>query len=142
MRVYIADAELKAIREKGGVAIDNFLLPTSRDGLCPFKDVHHLCTLHNTPHKPLGCIVSPFALNKNDTLIIRNRYKFLKCYDQEVGEPAYRTFRKSLIALFGIIEVNKLTTHLDNNGNDVTLPMDDHIYSVLKQREKQLHQAI
>jgi len=106
--------------------------PRVRDGLllpkddtssgCPFKTNKHLCRLHLTSRKPFGCTVSPFALNKSGTLIIRNRYKLLPCYDKDFGLPAYHTFKTSLQMLFGN-GYETLKIHLDTGGGDRLMPI-------------------
>ena len=127
-----------SVEKLGGKVIDGWLQPRKDETLCPFKNDYHLCSLHHTPFKPMGCIISPFMLNKNDTLVVRNWYKFLKCYDKKDGQPAYKTFKTSLITLFGAELTTLLTKHLNKRGGNMTLEMTEEVYRILKQREVSL----
>lgn len=115
--ITIHDSEIKRIEELGGVVIDNMLQPRTH-GVCPFQEEGYLCSLHFTPDKPFGCIASPFTLNKNNTLIVRNRYKLLKCYEAGRKLPAYKAFTASLVLLFGQEEADKIVAHFDAGGGD------------------------
>lgn len=121
--VTIHPSECGRIEARGGVVVDSFLQPKSGCRGCPFKS-EGLCGLHFTPDKPFGCIASPFTLNKNDTLIVRNRYKMLPCY-RGAGEkmPAYKAFFSSLSLLFGFVEAEQISEHFDNGGGNLTMQM-------------------
>ena len=138
MRVFVDDTEAKALRRRGATVTDNFIRPAPGTRGCPFKDSGHLCSLHFTPDKPFGCVVSPFALNANGTLIVRNRYKLLPCYDPVNGQPAYRVFQTSLVAIFGEESTSSLCKHLDNGGGDIILGIDPNVHARLAHREKSL----
>jgi len=92
------------------------LYPDQKTGLCPFKNENGLCELHNSEHKPFGCIVSPFYIKKN-TLQIRNRYTLMKCHikgrGSKKGEYAYKVFRPSLDLIFGKEEAERVCKLLD-----------------------------
>jgi hypothetical protein len=113
-----------------GVQVNNGLLVAGKT--CPFK-VDYLCSLHDTESKPFGCIASPFTLNKNDTLIVRNRYKMLKCYPG--GVPAYVAFRSSLDLFFGVNEADMLCNRIETSNNDIFVGMNDNIYNMLKDND-------
>ena len=81
--------------------------------------------------KPFGCIASPFTLTKRDVLVVRNRYRLLRCYRDGVL-PAYRAFASSLVLLFGADVANILTEHLDRGGGDIWLPMPDTTHGFLR----------
>lgn len=69
---------------------------------CPFqREDNHCCSLHGTPEKPAGCIISPFTVNKNNSLIVRNRYRMFPCFKAEGAIPVYLAHRGSLERLFG-----------------------------------------
>lgn len=70
------------------------------DRRCPFQGADHLCTIHG-PDEPLGCVVSPFTINANGTLIVRNRYRMLPCFKAEGAIPIAMAHRRSLEVLFG-----------------------------------------
>lgn len=102
------------LHRKTGNRVENGLLqPDKATNKCPYKDKRGFCDLHFTLHKPFGCKVSPFTINKNDTLIIRYRYSRLKCHGK--GLPAYKTFRTSLNLLFGNENAALLYQLLDKN---------------------------
>lgn len=138
IRVYVDNKEAKAIRALGVTVKDNFIKPRAGERLCPFKTADHLCGLFDSPDRPFGCVVSPFMLNKRGTLIIRNRYKLLPCYDPHRGRPAYEVFRSSLVAIFGKQLTRDLCRHLDSGRGDLILTVKKSIYAKLAGREKSL----
>jgi len=137
--VYVTPDEAINLHKKYKVKTtkDGFLIPEKGCKLCPFKGKTYECNIHFTPNKPIGCIVSPFALNKNNTLIIRHRYIHLPCRDDS-GKPAYKAFRDSLVKIFGRKQTNKLWEHLDAGGGDLTLRMDNKVYNDITEREVSL----
>src|ERR1700731_4960344 len=79
--VSIHSSETEAITARGGVVKAGLLQPAQGSCGCPFQNLTtHLCDLHRTPDKPFGCRASPFTLNRNNTLIVRQRYTRLKCF--------------------------------------------------------------
>jgi len=106
----------------GAKVKDNFIVDEAGTGICPFKK-DHLCSIHED--KPFGCKASPFTINKNNTLIIRNRYRLLKCYNTPEGVPAYIAHRWSLDQIFGREIVEEMIPHLENGTEDfyVRIPM-------------------
>jgi hypothetical protein len=110
--------EVAAMEARGQRVVNGKLVTPARR--CPFQNGDdHLCGIHFTPDKPFGCIASPFTLNGNDTLIVRNRYRLLKCFDDGQKIPAYRAFAASLRLVFGAEEAARITAHLDAGGDDV-----------------------
>lgn len=99
--IAVLPGEAPALRTRGATVSQGYLQPSC--GRCPFQGSEGLCGLHTTPDKPFGCIASPFVLTSRDTLIVRNRYKLLKCHRdwKDQGLPAYVAFRASLDLLFG-----------------------------------------
>ena len=85
--------------ERLGATVEGGFIKADPRGLCPFKTDAGLCSIHG--EKPFGCAVSPFTLNKGGTLIVRNRYRLLKCYKCAEAVPAYVAHRRSLEVLFG-----------------------------------------
>jgi hypothetical protein len=96
---------------------------------CFYQCKTGLCSLHGTIKKPFGCIISPFTVNKNKTLIIRHRYSKFKCHGQ--GDYAYNVFKFSLVKLFGEKQYNKLKEDLENNVNEIYLELDEDIFNKL-----------
>lgn len=121
INVAIGAREQLVIEALGGTVTDGMLGAVNRR--CPFEGPTHLCELHERGLKPFGCQASPFTLNPNGTLIIRNRYRLLKCYNDDRDgppPPAYKAFAQSLVALFGSGEAARLTAWLDDGRNGDT----------------------
>ncbi len=115
--ITIHPSEVNKIQSLGATVLNNLLQPVNKH--CPFQNECGTCALHNTSNKPFGCIASPFTLNKNNTLIIRNRYKMLSCYRQnQNGKPAYIIFGASLNLIFGEEETKEIINKI-NNGDDI-----------------------
>lgn len=96
------------------------------DGRCPFQTDANLCGLHGTGDKPFGCVASPFTLAPGGrTLIVRNRYRLLRCFDDGPRVPAYRAFSASLVVIFGAAVAGEVTAHLDAGGGDYRAPMPE-----------------
>lgn len=118
-----------------------FLLPVDHETKgsrqrCPFKTEVNLCGLHGTPYKPFGCVASPFTINSNGTLIVRNRYKLLVCYNAGPRLPAYIAFRASLDMLFGSDESDRICSHLDRGGGDMMAQMPDRSWIILRDNDE------
>ena len=132
---------------------DGFIVAENKR--CPFQMKLGLCKLHPGPRgvtafietplgtpseKPFGCVTSPFTLNHNDTLIVRNRYKLLTCFrDAKIGQdkalPAYINFYPSLERLFGMMTSRRIREHFDRNGNDMTMRLARPMYDMLKDND-------
>lgn len=137
--ISIHESEVPVIVRRGGEVRDGLLVT---DGVCTFKTDDHLCSLHFTPDKPFGCIASPFTLNKTDTLIVRNRYRSLKCYrphdrSKGLGIPAYEAFRASLDLIFGrhvASEIVLYVTHVREGAPRFQMPQRS--YDILKANDE------
>ena len=129
--ITIHPSEQGRIEARGAVVREGLLQPRGGERRCPFKTEADLCGLHETPDKPFGCIASPFTLNDNGTLIVRNRYKLLRCYDDGPRLPAYRAFEASLKLLFGAAEAGRIAAHLDAGGGDLIAAMPAAAYAML-----------
>lgn len=114
-KVSIFESELPVIQSHGGEVDERgFLKPREGEKGCPFKEPESkLCVLHATGEKPSGCIASPFTFNRNRLLIVRNRYRLLKCYKAEGAVPAYRAHFASLVLIFGAREAERIRDVLD-----------------------------
>lgn len=139
--ITIHPTEQPRIEALGATVTDGLLQPRPGCRACPFKTEDFLCGLHGGDAKPFGCIASPFTLNANDTLIVRNRYKLLPCYDDGRQLPAYRAFSSSLVLLFGRETAATIVAHLDAGGDDLVLPMRPAIYRMLKDNDAIKHAA-
>lgn len=135
MLVTIHPSEQHRVETRGGVVKDGLLQPKPEARGCPFKNDDHLCDLHFTPDKPFGCIASPFTLNKNNTLIVRNRYRLMPCYKAGKRIPAYRAFRASLMLIFGVEGAKKITAHLDGGGGDLVVSIPARIHAMLTEND-------
>ena len=131
VKITIHPDEIKTISSLGGVVIDGLLQPRTGEKKCPFKKADDLCGLHFTPDKPFGCIASPFTLT-GETLIVRNRYKLLKCYKDGDKLPAYKAFRASLDLILGIDEAERVCKHFSAGGGDILATITNKHYEMLK----------
>jgi len=134
--ITIHASEQKAIETLGGcVDKSGFLQPRSGERRCPFKTTNDLCGLHGTTNKPFGCVASPFTLSRRGCLIVRNRYRLLKCFKAEGAIPVYKAHSGSLFAIFGNIEGQRLVTHFDNGGGDTSAKINVNTYNMLKDND-------
>ena len=99
--------------------------------ICFFKDDYGFCKLHKTKDKPLGCIFSPFKINKNNTLIIRHRYLMFPCFKHPQGDYAYNTFKASLIKAFGQEKYEEIKKKLETKEEDFYIELDNEMYDKL-----------
>lgn len=137
--ITIHPSEIPIIEARGGIIKAGLLQPRVGEKRCPFKTDDELCGLHFTPDKPFGCIASPFTLNNNNTLIVRNRYRMLRCYNDGKRIPAYKAFRASLDLIFGKEEAQRICEHLEAGGGDITAEMSRHHYLMLKDNDDIKH---
>ena len=95
---------------------------------CPFQHPEtHLCTIHDDD-EPFGCIASPFTITNRGTLIVRNRYRLLRCYRAPGAIEVYRAHRRSLDIILGSVQAGQLAAYLDTGGtDDYPLDINDHI---------------
>lgn len=100
---------------------------------CPFQSGEtHLCSLHNSSAKPRGCIISPFTINLNRTLIVRNRYRLLPCFKAEGAIPVNQAHRGSLVALFGERQVENLEEKIkEKREKSINLTISEELERVL-----------
>lgn len=131
--VTIHPSEEEKIRAAGGRVRHGLLVVESG---CTFQKKSGLCGLHGTDAKPFGCIASPFTLNSNDTLIVRNRYRTLKCYeDGDDPQPAYKAFAASLRLICGEVLAERIGRHLDLGGGDLDVEIPADAYAKLKDND-------
>lgn len=106
------------------------------DRRCPFKTIGtELCSLHNKGLKPFGCRISPFSLNNTGTLIIRNRYRLIRCYNKGPKIPAYVAFKSSLIELFGDKEYQDIKNAFDSDLTSYTTTINEIVLHKLRMNE-------
>ena len=135
--ITVHPSEQASIEARGGVVKGGLLQPKPGTKKCPFKEAGtNLCGIHFTPDKMFGCIASPFTLNKNDTLIVRNRYRLLICYNKGPQLPAYVAFRASLDKIFGLEEAARICAHLAAGGGDLTAWVDEGRYKMLTENDE------
>lgn len=140
LMVTVHDSEIKRIEAIGahlGVTVkNNFIVDKDKTGLCPFKTKEGLCSIHED--KPFGCKAIPFTLNKNDTLIIRNRYRLLRCYNTPEAIPAYKAHQWSLRQIFKD-KTDQLIGILESTEEDFYFDMDYEIYKILVDNDRAKH---
>lgn len=79
--IVVTPSEAVRLRRRGVTVDDDTGRVAPVDRRCPFqRHDDHLCALHDTDDKPAGCTISPFTINTNGTLIVRNRYRRLPCF--------------------------------------------------------------
>lgn len=131
--VIIHETEREQIEKLGGKVENGFILPDFR-GLCPFKENKGTCKLH-PDDKPFGCKASPFTLNKNNTLIIRNRYRLLRCYSCDNSLQAYKVHAWSLQQIFGLDEYEKIVIKIENSNQSIFAKIPFNHYQMLKDND-------
>lgn len=129
IKVFIDKSEEEKFINMGAKIENNFIEPDRR-GLCPFKTDDGLCSIHED--KPMGCRFSPFTLNNNDTLIVRNRYRLLICYKCDGSIPAYQAHKWSLTQILGIEVAEKVIRHMEENDSDIIVEISEDIYNIMK----------
>ena len=135
----VSALEQPKIEARGAHVNNGLIQPRPGEQHCPFKTSEGFCELHGSGDKPFGCIASPFMLNSNDTLIIRNRYKMMNCRLKDGRTPAYKVFRASLDQFFGKEEAERICNHLDNpRSGDIEGQMLRSAYEIHKGNETNL----
>lgn len=120
--IFVGAIEVRSVESAGGVVQDGRLVPVNKR--CPFQHpTTHLCGVHDTA-QPFGCRVSPFTINANGTLIVRNRYRAFPCFKAENAVPVYRAHEAALLSLLLSLEGQRLVSHLDAGGGDLWVEAD------------------
>ena len=132
VRIRVLPVEVAVLRARGAVVIGDRVQPV--DHHCPFQTDVQLCGLHGTPDKPFGCIASPFVLTSRDTLVVRNRYRLLKCF-RDGDRPAHRAFHASLVLLFGAAEAARISAAVDAGSGNFPAEMRPSAYASLRSLE-------
>lgn len=135
--VTVHPSERTAIEALGAEVKDGFILPDAR-GLCPFKDDAGTCRIHGDA-KPFGCKASPFTLNKTDTLIVRNRYRMLRCYKCDGAAPAYLAHSWSLVAVLGKHEANRVAALAATGAHRIPATIGAREYAMLRDNDDAKH---
>ena len=134
--ITVHPTEQHRIESLGGTVRHGMLEPRLGQRVCPFKS-DGLCTLHSARAKPIGCVVSPFTLNSNGTLIVRNRYRMLPCYKGPgIKAPAYQVFYSSLAAIFGPGNARILVNHLAAGGGNTRVPLTAAMRNFLLENDR------
>ncbi len=136
--VTVHDTEKEYYKNLGVIIVNNFIQPDKTTGLCPFKNLNGLCNIHL--NKPFGCKVSPFTLNSNGTLIIRNRYRLLKCYNTQLSVPAYKAHGRSLKQIFGNKITAKIIDSVKQNDKFYYVEINFSIYKILLENDMVKHE--
>ena len=136
LMVTIHDSEKEKF-EAMGVGIEGNFIKDDGCGICPLKAESGLCSVHE--EKPFGCKSSPFTLNKNNTLIIRNRYRLLGCYNTPDAKPAYISHRWSLEQIFGKEETNNIIQKIESGSDDFYVDMDKSKHKIIIDNDLSKH---
>ena len=138
--VTVHPSEVEQIESLGAKVKDGFIVPDHRN-LCPFKTDDGFCGIHGE-EKPFGCKASPFTLNKNGTLIVRNRYRLLKCYECHNSVPAYKAHRWSLEQIFGVAETERIVGLMESGEGDFEAYVDQYRYDMLVDNDDAKNQRV
>ncbi len=133
LSVAIHPTEQAKFEAKGAQVVGGLIVADGR-GLCPFKTDDGFCGVHTD--KPFGCAASPFTLNKNDLLIVRNRYRMLKCYNCPGSQPAYIAHRPSLDRIFGAIGAGIIARLVASGEDRIAASMPLEAYTILKENDR------
>lgn len=130
--------EEERLRAHGAHIENGFMTPTGGGERCQFQGEDGLCTLHADNAKPLTCYLSPFVFNDSGTLVVKNRNRLLKCYQDETvaHTPAYVAYKDSLVKIFGEDTASRICEALDSGSGDFTVPIDTEHYIKIQQLRK------
>jgi Fe-S-cluster containining protein len=130
--------EEENLRKHGAHIENGFTTPANGGDRCQFQAGNGLCGLHEHGAKPLTCCLSPFAFNDSGTLVIKNRNRLLKCYQDETvaKTPAYVACKDSLVRIFGEETVFGICEALAAGSGDFTVPIDTDHYKKIQQLRK------
>ncbi len=129
--VTIHPYEARRIKGFGGT-IENGRL-VAKDKRCPFKTDENFCSIHHKG-KPFGCSISPFTLNKTGMLVVRNRYRCLKCYRADTS-PACDAHRGALNYLFGFAQAEQLSLRAKAGIKRMEAQMPRMFYDMLREND-------
>lgn len=122
-------SERERVERMGAEVVGGFIVADSR-GLCPFKMDTGRCGIHGA-EQPFGCRASPFTLNSKDRLIVRNRYRLLRCYQDVGARPAYVSHRWSLRQIFGEAEASIIAARAAAGADIISASMPAYHYEML-----------
>ena len=128
IKVFVHPSECEQIIGLGVAVVDNFIV-TNDNGSCPLKTDDGLCSAHN--NKPFGCKSSPFAMNSTGLIIVRNRYRRLRCYKCDGAVPAYEAHRWSLGQIFGESEANTIADLAASGADRIGTTMSSKHYVMM-----------
>lgn len=130
--------EEENLRKHGAHIENGFMSPTGGGDRCQFQGDNGLCALHADNAKPLTCYLSPFVFNDSGTLVVKNRNRLLKCYQDETvaKTPAYVAYKDSLVKIFGEDTACLICEALDDGSGDFTVPIDTDHYKKIQQLRK------
>jgi hypothetical protein len=130
--------EEESLRAHGAKIENGFMVPANGGDRCQFQGIDGLCSLHADNAKPLTCWLSPFVFNDSGTLVVKNRNRLLKCYQDETvaKTPAYVAYRNSLVKIFGETAAEWICSTLDTGSGDFSVPIDTERYKKIQQLRK------
>uniref|UniRef100_A0A6M3KVZ7 Putative zinc-or iron-chelating protein n=1 Tax=viral metagenome TaxID=1070528 RepID=A0A6M3KVZ7_9ZZZZ len=126
--VVVHESEVARISSYGVVIEAGFIKRDNRNR-CPFKQNDGLCGIHDD--KPFGCNASPFTVNDNGMIIIRNRYRLFCCYKDLPSVPAFESHKRSLLKIFGEEEVDNIISQVNNHLDIIVSKISSYNYKVL-----------
>lgn len=106
-----------------------------KHGMCDFLDLETGC-LFSMEDKPIICMIYPFILNENNTLVIHHRSMNLHCKGNYGSGPRFmESLRGGLETTFGKIIVDYLMEATEL-GIDPIFEVDRNILETVKREEK------
>lgn len=127
--VSVHETEEQKFKNMGASITNGFIQPNPETKKCPFKKQNGLCKIHD--EKPFGCKASPFTFNSNNLLIVRNRYRSLKCYNTEKAIPIYESHRWSLEQIFGKKETTEIIKKVINGNDKIQAKINKFKYKIM-----------
>lgn len=130
--VVVTPAEAVRLRRRGADVDDETGRIVPQNRRCPFQAADtFLCTVH-ADDEPMGCAISPFTINPTNTLIVRNRYRLLKCYNGPDAIPVAHAHRRSLEMIFGAGATTVIVNAVDRDSQaSLTFPVPTRIVTML-----------
>ena len=126
--IAVHPTERGRIERLGGTVENGYLVADSR-GLCPFKTDEGRCRVHE--NKPLGCKASPFTFSDSGRVVVRNRYRRLRCFKCDGAVPAYEAHAWSLAAIFGPEEAGRIAAAARDGADDIAADMPESSARIL-----------
>lgn len=145
--IYAEPDQRVEIIKRGGVFGSDGVIKTGSDGKCIFQEKCGTCKIHpqrsesGVEVKPRSCYISPWILTPSNKLIIRNRYRLLRCFKADPKLPAYIAFASGLRMAFGDVVYAAIKKHFDSGGGDFEADMPQERFDLIKRVMHNWHEV-